>query len=76
MALDVDWCQQLLRHETTLAPPKHSEIAIGRAWIDGVLVVWDLDDPPGWLDVVLAQRDEDGNVERPDVGSRHLPAVH
>ena len=30
--------------------------------IDGALVVFDSDDPPGWLDPVLEDRDEDGHT--------------
>lgn len=37
---------------------------VGRASIDGTLVIYDLDDRPAWLNAVLAARDEDGNVER------------
>ena len=36
---------------------------IGRALIDGAVVVYNLDDPPAWLQSILANRDEDGSLE-------------
>ena len=36
---------------------------VGRVWIDGVLVVYDLMDVPMWLATVLEAQDEDGNTK-------------
>jgi len=30
--------------------------------VDGVMVIYDLNDPPSWLKPILAARDEDGNT--------------
>lgn len=38
-----------------------SRVGIGRALIDGALVIYDLGDPPHWL----PPRDEDGNSRKP-----------
>lgn len=35
---------------------------VGRAWIDGVLVVYDPEDCPKWLADALHMEDEDGNT--------------
>ena len=35
---------------------------VGRAWVDGVLVVYDLMDVPQWLATVLDARDDDGDT--------------
>lgn len=67
MALNDKWVQELLKYNVTLKPPSYSGSdsgAIGRVWIDGTLVVYDLEDCPKWLQDILDQRDEDGNVER------------
>lgn len=37
---------------------------VGRASVDGTLVIYDPNDVPGWLQEILTARDEDGNVER------------
>jgi hypothetical protein len=74
MALNEDWVQSLLKYEATLEAPGDATDGsdsgeIGRAWIDGVLVVYDLQDVPAWLAVALDARDEDGNtaLDRPRV---------
>lgn len=67
MALDPDWVQDLLEHKVTLRAGDSDSGEIGRAWIDGTLVVWDLQDPPRWLETVLEGRDDDGNYERKEV---------
>jgi len=36
---------------------------VGRAWVDGVLVIYDLMDVPLWLATALDARDDDGNTE-------------
>lgn len=38
------------------------EHALGRAIIDGAVVIYDLDDPPKWLKPILAYRDDDGSL--------------
>lgn len=72
MALNEIWVQELLAYEKTLEArdgknyggPKFSDSgSVGRAWIDGTIVVYDLDDAPAWLAEVLAARDEDGNTD-------------
>ena len=68
MALNGDWVQDLLAYKDTLAPPEFIQGSdsggIGRAWIDGALVVYDLEDPPVWLAPVLdaSMRDENGDT--------------
>lgn len=67
MALCDDWVQSLLTYEVTLESPADSQMAtdsgnIGRCWIDGVLVVYDLEDIPAWLAKALADQDEDGQT--------------
>lgn len=67
MALKDDWVQSLFKYEVTLEAPGDTSDAtdsgeIGRAWVDGVLVVYDLQDVPQWLAVVLDARDDDGNT--------------
>ena len=37
--------------------------SVGRAVIDGCVVTYDLDAPPRWLALLLADRDEDGNTD-------------
>jgi hypothetical protein len=73
MALNEDWVQELLTYKVTLEArdgknyggPKFSDSGeIGRAWVDGVLVVYDLSDAPAWLGEVLEARDDDGNTSR------------
>lgn len=54
------WVQQLLKYEATLAAPANDNKGVGRAWVDGALVVYDLDDIPVWLEPVLNARDADG----------------
>lgn len=63
MALNEDWVQSLLKYEATLAPPEGNDKNISRTWIDGALVVYDLDDPPVWLRPILELQDEDGNTD-------------
>lgn len=65
MALNEDWVQSLFNYEVTLEAPATATDAtdsggIGRTWVDGVLVVYDLQDVPAWLVTVLDARDEDG----------------
>ena len=36
--------------------------AVGRAWIDGALVVYDLEDCPQWLANALKAQDENGRT--------------
>lgn len=66
--LNQDWIQGLLSYDTetgegpSLAAPEDNDKTICRAVIDGVLVIYDLDDPPAWLVPVLEARDEDGNT--------------
>jgi hypothetical protein len=72
MALNEDWVQKLLRYDVTLEAIDGegnyggSEFSdsgnVGRAWIDGCLVVYDLEDPPFWLAAVQTCLDEDGNM--------------
>lgn len=62
MSLDEAWVQGLLRYEKTLAPPEGNTKKIGRAWIDGCLVVYDPDDCPLWLALALGTRDDEGNT--------------
>ena len=69
MALTEEWIQLAFEYAVTLCPPddtfKMSESGhISRAAIDGVLVIYDFEDTPIWLQQVLDDRDEDGNVER------------
>ena len=67
MALNEDWIQKLLYYEATLAPVSQGwgssdSGEVGRAWIDGCLVVYDLQDVPLWLAEALKARDDDGNT--------------
>jgi hypothetical protein len=72
MALKDEWVQDLLKYRRTLAPPVYggrehvgSESgSIGRACVDGTLIIYDIDDQPKWLEELFAQQDDDGNVER------------
>lgn len=70
MALNDDWAQELLTCVVTLEAPSDKRGTdsgeIGRAWVDGTLVVYDLQDVPAWLAPVLEARDEDGNTELAD----------
>jgi hypothetical protein len=81
MALNADWVQALLKYEVTLTPPDQERDpgypgseshCIGRAWIDGALVVYDLEDPPKWLIPVLNERDDDTG----DTDPRLVWSVH
>lgn len=36
--------------------------SVGRALIDGCMVIYDLDDPPVWLRAVIRAQDENGNT--------------
>lgn len=56
-----DWLQFLIQHDALAAPPE-ANISIGRSIIDGTLVIYPLDNPPSWLEGVLADRDDDGNT--------------
>lgn len=60
--LDAGWLQNLITYQVTLEAPAGNRQGIGRAIIDGALVIYDLDAPPAWLAPVLSARDEDGNV--------------
>ena len=66
MALNPVWVQDLLAYKDTLAPPDFipgsDSGAIGRTHIDGVLVVYDIEDPPAWLATIFQLQDEDGNT--------------
>jgi hypothetical protein len=68
MALNVNWVQGLLSYTHDLSAPDNEPGIytdsgyVGRAWIDGALVVYDPEDCPAWLAEVLTQRDEDGNT--------------
>ena len=62
MALSEDWLQDVIQYKVTLEAPENNDRCISRAIVDGVLVVYDLEDPPAWLEVVLDDRDEDGNT--------------
>ena len=64
MALSDAWIEELLNYDATLAPKDFTSESgnVGRAAIDGALVVFDLDDPPAWLKPVLDMRDENGNT--------------
>lgn len=37
---------------------------VGRAYIDGSVLIYDLDDIPSWVQVLLDGRDDDGLFER------------
>jgi hypothetical protein len=63
VALDPDWVQDLLEYKATLQAGGSDSGNVGRAAIDGALVVYDLEDPPYWLVPVLEARDEDGNTK-------------
>ena len=68
MALKDDWVQSLFNYEVTLEAPGNATDGsdsgeIGRTWIDGVLVIYDLRDVPAWLVMALDARDEDGNTQ-------------
>lgn len=65
MALDEDWVQDLLEYKVTLKAGSSDSGGIGRAWIDGALVVYDLEDPPIWFAPVLdlSEESEDGNTD-------------
>lgn len=76
MALTEKWVQDLLKYNRTLKPVagghgSSDSGAVGRAWIDGTLVVYDLEDTPSWLQTVLDGRDEDGNYERGEAAATH-----
>jgi hypothetical protein len=43
--------------------PAHGQ-SVGRAYIDGAVLIYDLDDVPEWATELIAARDDDGNVER------------
>lgn len=61
--LNERWAQALLHYKADLSAPSYpaSESGhIGRAAIDGALVIYDPDDPPSWLREVLESRDDDG----------------
>jgi hypothetical protein len=63
MALNVDDIQTFLGSDDSARSQFRSESgSVGRAWIDGVLVVYDLADAPAWLVTVLDAQDEDGNT--------------
>ena len=70
MALSEKWVQDLLDHNCTLEAPPYAGSgsgAISRNWIDGALVIYDLEDPPAWLKPILMIQDEDGNTDVEDV---------
>lgn len=67
MALNEEWVQNLLSYRATLAAPDEALASdsgsVGRASIDGCIVVYDLEDPPAWLVPILNARNEDGDLE-------------
>jgi hypothetical protein len=72
MALNDKWVRDLLNYRRTLAPPAYKRSGhigsesghIGRTTCDGALIIYDPEDQPEWLQELLEQQDEDGNVER------------
>ena len=49
--------------DAALNVPAHDEpTGVGRAVIDGSVVIYPLDHPPAWLAPVLAACDENGNT--------------
>ena len=68
MALNDKWVQSLLGYEKTLELPDcypgSDSGHIGRAYVDGILVIYDIEDIPLWLMKVLDNLDENGNYER------------
>jgi hypothetical protein len=69
VALRDSWVQEILNYECSLEDPTEwgddpgsDSGDVGRAAIDGTIVVYDPQDVPTWLQSVLDARDEDGNT--------------
>jgi hypothetical protein len=62
MALIEEDVQKFLGGDTDRAEFRSDSGSVGRASIDGVLVIYDLDDIPAWFAGALRVRDEDGNT--------------
>jgi len=74
MALCPDWVQALMSYKTTLKPmddgyQMSDSGTTGRAWVDGTLIIYDLEDRPEWLKTVLDGRNDEGDYERAELAA-------